>query len=229
MSLQNPYSETLLVALTQPGPDLPDAEFQEWYDEEHIPLRMALNGFLTAIRLEAIDDKKPHWGALYDVKSSSVLQSEEYQNLGKNRSEREKSVISRLTPLDRRVYKKIGTGLWNIGIGTNDALTPKIFVLISLTPKPELEEEFHRWYEQEHIEMLSKCPGWLRSRRFELVEQGGTDEKPPKYLAIHEYADEKGIKSAEWKAATSTPWRNRMIENVVQQERRIFKLTKRAK
>jgi len=143
----------------------------------------------------------------------------------KNRSERETSVISRLTPLDRRVFKPV-SGKWKPAIGTSEELTPRFYVFVGVSVKSEDEEDFHKWYEEEHVDMLSRIPGWLRSRRYELVDHGGTPDTPPKFLAVHEYRDEKDLTSPERKAAQSTPWRNRVIGNAVTVEKRVLKVYK---
>jgi hypothetical protein len=235
--------ESLLLVFSEPDSSLSLEEYHSWYNDEHVALRTELDGFRSAIRLEAIDGNKPHWGAIYDIQTMDVYDSPEYKDLATNRSAREKDAISRLAPLDRRIYKRIG-GVWqahtngdghngNIPVsslspaGVNSGgrpIIPTVFVIVSMTPKPEMEEEFHQWYNEEHIEMLSQVHGWVRSRRYELVEQSGTPEKPPKYLALHEYEDETGLKSSQWNAAVSTPWRNRVIDKVVARERRIFKV-----
>jgi len=232
-SAKKPSPDSLLLVLAQPSSTLPLEEFHSWYDDEHVALRTELEGFRSAIRLEAIDGVKPHWGAIYDIQSMGLFDSPEYKNLSINRSEREKSVMEKLAPLDRRVYKRFG-GCWHShdgdespgGTPVKRPVFPKIWVLVSMTPKPDMEAEFHQWYAEEHIEMLSQVPGWIRSRRFELVEQSGTgDQRPPKFLAVHEYDDEGCLKSGQWNAAISTPWRNRMIdEGIDARERRVFKV-----
>lgn len=212
---------------THPGPELTEAEFHEWYEEEHIPARTALKGFQSTIRLEAFDGEIPHWGAIYDLDSLDVLQSEGYLDIMKNRSERETSVLKRIVPFDRRIYKQISSR-WHPAIGTSEELTPRYYVMVGLKFKPEDEAEMHQWYEEEHVDMLSRIPGWIRSRRFELVDQKGTagDNVCPKFMALHEYRNETDLTSPERKAAQSTPWRTRVIGNAVEVERRTFKVYK---
>ncbi|KAH9937317.1 uncharacterized protein B0H18DRAFT_1113174 [Fomitopsis serialis] len=72
-------------------------------------------------------------------------------------------------------------------------------VFVSLGFRPEYEEEFNRWYDEEHIPMLAKAPGWIRTRRFVLKdwEQMGVEgqkqqKEPPKYLAMHKWKSADG-------------------------------------
>jgi hypothetical protein len=68
-------------------------------------------------------------------------------------------------------------------------------------------------YEEEHIPLLSKVPGWMSSVRGKMVLQSEeSDPHLPKYGAFHRYSAGNGLgTSAEFKHATSTPWREKII------------------
>ncbi|WP_099038202.1 DUF4286 family protein [Mycobacterium neglectum] len=53
-----------------------------------------------------------------------------------------------------------------------------LFVMIDI--EPEFEEEFNRWYEEEHLPERLACEGFFNGRRFQALEGG------PKYLATYE-------------------------------------------
>jgi 3-oxoadipate enol-lactonase len=57
-----------------------EAEFNRWYNEEHLPERRACPGFLSARRFIALEGE-PKYLALYDLESPEVLQSPEYQKI----------------------------------------------------------------------------------------------------------------------------------------------------
>jgi hypothetical protein len=68
----------LLLTMTETPPAL-EAEFNDWYDAEHLPERLAIPGFISARRWEA--DLKPGQGkylATYELESAAVLQSAAY-------------------------------------------------------------------------------------------------------------------------------------------------------
>ncbi len=48
---------------------------------------------------------------------------------------------------------------------------------------PDLEPEFNRWYDEEHVVELAAHPGVLRARRYRIVSG------KPKYLAMYELED----------------------------------------
>ena len=62
------------------------------------------------------------------------------------------------------------------------------------------EDEFHDWFDTEHIPALTRVPGVLCARRFKSADSG------PKYVALYHLTTPEVIESAEWKGASeSTP------------------------
>ena len=57
-----------------------EADFNRWYNEEHVPERLSVPGILNARRFVAIEGE-PKYLALYDLESPDVLQSEAYTKL----------------------------------------------------------------------------------------------------------------------------------------------------
>jgi hypothetical protein len=69
----------LLLTITEPPPDM-EEEFNAWYDEEHLPERLAIPGFVSARRW-VLADGAPGDGkylATYELESPAVLQSAAY-------------------------------------------------------------------------------------------------------------------------------------------------------
>jgi hypothetical protein len=73
------------------------------------------------------------------------------------------------------------------------------------------------WYADEHIPMLLAVPGWRRVRRFRLI--AGT---APAYLALHELTSVAAVEEPAFRAAVTTPWRNRIVESAIAREQRVF-------
>jgi hypothetical protein len=74
--------------------------------------------------------------------------------------------------------------------------------------EPLDEPDFERWYREEHLEMLSKLPGYRRSSRYILGPKLPiTLGEPGRFLAIHEVDQIKtAFDSKEAEAANTTPW-----------------------
>ncbi|KAK5127138.1 hypothetical protein LTR85_008498 [Meristemomyces frigidus] len=205
-----------LAVAIQPGPKTDEAAFHEWYNTEHGPLRLRLPFILTGDRYKQNDGQKPEWSAVYDVSDLSMLDKRIYTRLREERSKREKEVMGTFESLDRKIYRTVSTR------GDFKGPAP-VQVAVSMTLADADLDEFNKWYEEEHIGMLSKIPGWLRTRRFEMVV-GGIKGMPPsghvECLAVHEYEAKNGQGGPEHKAAQSTPWRSKVMEKVGAKDRR---------
>jgi pimeloyl-ACP methyl ester carboxylesterase len=165
----------------------------------------------------------PEWMALYDITDMAEMNKETYLRLRRVgvQSQRERDTMAQIK-VDRRLFDLVGSRearefkkLEEIGAEGEG----NVLVAVSITVLPGKEKELDKWYNEEHIEMLSKVPGWLRTRRF--VTSSILDRKDPvEYLALHEYAPKNGFGGEEFKAATSTPWAKEVSTNVVQEKRR---------
>ncbi|KAG9220576.1 hypothetical protein CCMSSC00406_0004032 [Pleurotus cornucopiae] len=212
----------LLLAYTDHGELVNEAEFHDWYDDEHIPARAAVPGMGTISRYKQVDGQKPNWLALYDMSSPEVAMTEPFTKLPS--SDNEKRIISNLATLNGAIYSLISAS------ATSPKATPGPFICIAMMePSVEGEDEFNKWYEEEHISLLSKAPGWIRSRRFKLVREiqlpGKEDAGPKlKYLALHELQNKAVMDTPEWIHA-GTPWRNKVVnELVLRREMRLFEV-----
>ena len=79
---------------------------------------------------------------------------------------------------------------------------------------PVDEEDFEKWYREEHLDMLHKLPGYRRSSRYRSGPKTHlTEGDPPKYLAIHEMDELRGFDGKEAEAANSTPWTTKHIKD----------------
>ena len=173
-----------------------------------------MGGFSSALRYKATDSHKPTWLALYDLSTPEVVSSDEYKALGANASQREFDIVKRLQMLNRRVYKHFSTHEHQ-GV----QLPGKFLLVASLKPSQEGEGEFNKWYEEEHMTLLSKVPGWLRGRRYTLLSQielaGKADKKNEvtaiSYLAVHEFDRPDFMELQEFQTAMSTPWMKRVV------------------
>lgn len=76
-------------------------------------------------------------------------------------------------------------------------------IIAYAVPEAELEE-LDAWYVEEHIEMLLRCPDWLRTRRYEILrgENAGWNR-----LVVHSLASPGILESPEVRESMATPWR----------------------
>jgi hypothetical protein len=96
----------LLLTLTEPPPAM-EEEFNAWYDEEHLPERLAIPGFRSARRW----DSGRTYLATYELDSAAVLQSAAYLARFHNQ-----------TPWSRRCLGKlVAFKRWACGVEPGDA------------------------------------------------------------------------------------------------------------
>lgn len=102
-----------LLVLMQP-PAATEEEFNAWYDDEHVPERLAVPGVVTAIRFSSTG-AAPRYLAMYDLTDKAVLDSEAYlQVSGERSSPWTKRVTGRT-----KVYRSVGDQIY-----PGNALTP---------------------------------------------------------------------------------------------------------
>jgi hypothetical protein len=199
----------LLVFMNPPADDL--TEWNAWYDDEHVPNRLATPGILSGGRYSAVWETGPRYMAVYDLASLETLQTPEYKRLGAERSEREKAQLARTPMADRRVFRVVQ--------GAPASAEPPPFQLsVAMDPAVDGAADYLAWYAEEHIPMLLEVPGWRRVRVFEQVDGNG-----PRFLALHELESPAVFDEKAYKEATSTPWRDRVIAGVTRRERSLFK------
>ncbi|MFD2031363.1 hypothetical protein ACFSKM_15735 [Ancylobacter dichloromethanicus] len=84
-----------LLVLMQPPPAFED-EFNAWYDTEHVPERVAVEGFESGRRYVCIDGH-PKYLAMYDMVNEAVLETESYLRVSADRA----------SPWTRRVTSRV--------------------------------------------------------------------------------------------------------------------------
>jgi hypothetical protein len=81
-----------------------EAEFNRWYDREHLEERVAIEGFLEARRYIA-HQGAPKYLSLYSTETFEVLESQPYRIALANQTERSKANIARFKNMIRAVAR----------------------------------------------------------------------------------------------------------------------------
>jgi hypothetical protein len=187
----------ILFSEMTPGPSWED-EFNDWYDREHIPLRMAVPGFASAQRYRI--PGALNYLAVYEMDSAEVLKSEAYIRLKNHPSERTAQMLRGVTGFTRYIGEQISVG----GGSAPDA--PQLYVVFFEVPA-DRERAFSDWHEQEHTPLLLQCPQWLMVRRFRLI---GGEPKTWTHLALHYLSDRQALVSGEHERARASEWRAKL-------------------
>jgi len=96
----------LLLMMTDIDP-ANEADFNRWYEEEHLDERLKIPGFINARRFTALEGG-PKYLALYDLESPDVLQSAPYRHVvGAGKSAWTKRIETQFINFRRNVYARV--------------------------------------------------------------------------------------------------------------------------
>jgi hypothetical protein len=200
---RNMHGSTILFSEMTP-PDQQEAAFHAWYDNEHIPLRMAVPGFLSARRYRAT----PEGGflAVYEMTEPGVLKGEAYAEVKGRPSPVTKQMLGSVSGFTRYIGRELAVRRQTHG-DPAAALDAPILYAVWFTVPEDHADAFDAWYEQDHIPQLMACPEWLMVRRFRI-----SDGEPQGFnrLALHYLADRGALESPARAAARATPWRAKL-------------------
>lgn len=73
-------------------------------------------------------------------------------------------------------------------------------LVVQVEIDPADEEDFNRWYDEEHVPEKLATPGFVSARRFRLHDGS------PRYLVVYELEDAAAATSPEYLAQEPTPW-----------------------
>ncbi|KAH8824113.1 hypothetical protein DL96DRAFT_1713464 [Flagelloscypha sp. PMI_526] len=120
------------------------------------------------------------------------------------------SLPSLSTPHESRYYTHIST----VGPAPSGA---HVLFVVSVEPKDtdKARDEVNRWYEEEHIPLLSKVPGFIRARRYKLENFHGVTDKPYGYITLYEAESPALVKEQGLIDATLTPWYKKVYADFI--------------
>ena len=187
----------------------PDAswedEFNEWYDDEHIPLRMAVSGFRSAQRY-CIQGTR-NYLVVYEMDSPAVLKSPAYLLVKNSPSARTKRMLGSVSGFTRYIAEQTGNDTRTVDPA--DALDAPALYSVFFAVPPQRQDEFNNWYEKDHVPQLLECKDWLMVRRFRVVDG---EPKSWTHLVLHYLRDVRALESSECYRARQSPWRARLAE-----------------
>lgn len=92
-------------------------------------------------------------------------------------------------------------------------------LLVMTDIEPAFEDEFNRWYEEEHLGERMAIPGFLSARRFRAIEGA------PKYLALYDLETPEVLQSAAYRhvaGAGKSAWTKRMESRFINARRNVY-------
>ena len=168
-----------------------DAEFNAWYNEEHIPERMSAPGFLDSARYQSVKGG-PRYLAVYELESAETLQSAQYKQMSQNPTEWTKRMSPNI--IGRGTVRNICTQIYPSETDpdtTGRGMAPALQVGRMEVPV-NIEERYNDYYDNYRTPRNLTVPGCLAVRRYHVVDGA------PKYLTMYEFEHEKVPDSLIW-------------------------------
>ena len=97
-------------------------------------------------------------------------------------------------------------------------LPQHILLIVRTDVAPEMEEEFNRWYNEEHIPLLLLVPGVLWAKR--AINNG----EGQKYIAIYEHESVEVQRTLPYRDALETDWTHKIRPYLHNFKREIYEL-----
>ena len=97
--------------------------------------------------------------------------------------------------------------------------TGRGLLVVMMDSDPTHDDDFNRWYNEEHVPERLACPGFLSARRF--VAQPGTE---PRFLTLYELETPGAVETPEYVHALNnpTPWTARTHEYRIKTVRGVY-------
>ena len=169
-----------------------EAEFNRWYNEEHIAERLSIPGFLSAARYEAVKGGPKHL-AVYELETAAVMQSEAYKKVSSNPTPWTKKTGPQAvaTTFIRNIYSMIHPKTVTPAIA-NAGMAPALQIGRMDVPAT-VDKEWNEWYSGTYVPNYEKVPGVIRGRRYRAVEGS------PQYMTFYEFENPKVSETEPWK------------------------------
>jgi hypothetical protein len=163
----------MLFSQMEPPPEL-EAEFNEWYETEHIPVRLALTGFTAAVRYRERGAARKYL-AVYEIGDMSVLDSPGYQALKTRPSARTALMLARVKGFTRFTC--------TLASDTGASASARYLFAAGHDVPREHDAEFSRWWADERAPACMALRGCMRTRRYAVISADGA---PWTSISMHE-------------------------------------------
>jgi hypothetical protein len=132
------------------APDV-EADYNDWYTNQHLPERVGIPGFLRGRRFRRVDDAAsgPRYFTLYEVEDNAVLSSEPYLE----RLNSPTDWTKRVAPQFQNSTRTVCTVTATVGRGTGGCATT-----LQFGPEPERADELRSWIVDEWLPSLVERP-----------------------------------------------------------------------
>ena len=180
------------TALLMVWADIPadkEADFNQWYNEEHLAELLSVPGVRNAARYEAVKSGPKHL-ACYELENAGVVETPAFKD--RPRTEWGQRVSPSLigNPVISNVYEMIRPAALSSEAANSD-MAPALQIGRMSVPADQ-EDQWNNWYNTVYTANYEKVPGCIRARRFRAVRG------EPKYSVVYEFENEKVSETDAW-------------------------------
>lgn len=169
-------------------------EFHAWYEDVHVPSRLAVPGFHRATRYRAVEGEPAHL-AVYEL-DLEALRSPEYEALKQRPSPLTGEMLASVSGFTRYTCEMVSD--------SGRRVDHNYLSVVAFEVPEEEAVEFDHWYEREHAPLLLEADDWLRVARYRrLTGEGG----PWNRFALHELGSLEVMRSPQRRRAREAPIR----------------------
>ena len=168
-----------------------DADFNDWYNQEHFPDLLSLPGFLDGARYEAVKGG-PRYLACYELETTEALKTPEFQEFRGSPSEWTNKVAP--SKIGRNYVRNVYTQIYpqeNDHARMGRGMAPALQIGRMWVPE-EIEAKYNEYYDTVRTPGNLQVPGCIAVRRYHAVEG------EPKYLTVYELEHEKVPETQDW-------------------------------
>lgn len=164
----------LLFSQMAPPAELVE-EFHEWYDAEHVPNRLALRGFASATRSEAVGDETRYL-VTYELSDMAVLDTPEYEEIKRNPGQRTERMLGAVHDFTRYTAETV----WSSDTSTR----VPVALVVHAVGAPDLNAEGL----QKLVDAIGAVPGRPRDARTHIHQTIGASVGPLRtHIVVHEF------------------------------------------
>jgi hypothetical protein len=208
-----PFDDYLLMVRMEPEEGF-EKEFHRWYNFEHLPSLLSLPEMTWGRRYVSIEGPaSPKYAAIYGVTDPAVMETERYRKA--RDTEGTTALRSHFRNNTRNVYR-LHCPEVAIDKRQGKPSTHNLMMVVRMEPEAGWEDEFERWYNEDHVKSLCGVRGFVSGARYRSIVG------EPKFLAIYEVEDYAVFHGDEYVKARESEWTVRMRPHFRKQTRNIY-------
>ncbi|KAF1818404.1 uncharacterized protein K489DRAFT_413701 [Dissoconium aciculare CBS 342.82] len=175
--------------------------FDDAHHSEHEPIKINVSSLVNVKVCQANWEVDTELYGIYEVSDVEQLSAQVEQAwLGEPLALPESAILESLQDFRCKIYHL----LTECGDAKCHA---SVMLAVTVKVAEQDAEQLQIWYEEEHLGLMAKVPGWLRSRRFERVlpAASATEMRSEvEFLALYDFEQNHGLQGIAHKAASAT-------------------------